>query len=386
MARISAESREAARILALAAAVFAVSRGALFAFDYVGIHLVPKFGVCRPQWEVFGAGNDFWNGFFRWDSGWYEYIAKDGYRFRSDQTSSVAFYPLMPYLARWLGHVLGGTSVAALVITNTASVGAVYYLYRLGDLFFSRDVLHRSVALFLAFPTSFFLSAFYTEALFLCFATASMFHFYRERYVASGLLGALAMLARSSGLVLFLALAADLAVRLATKRVRFRWSMLALSLVPGGLVVFMLILKVQVGDPFAFAKAMQFWGRKNVLPWTPLLDAVRDLRGGFPTQFEKVQEVLDALTAIGFLAVGAATVRRRFPVAFSAYVLLGVLVPLMTYNLASMGRYVLVLFPAFYWLGVVTERRPALERLLLCSSAFFLAVYSLRFMRCGWAG
>jgi len=386
MVRMSAKSREAMRILALAAAVFVVSRAALFAFDYVGIHLVPKFGLCRPQWEVFGPDHDFWNGFFRWDAGWYEYIAKDGYRFRNDRTSSVAFYPLMPYLARWLGHVVGGTSVAALVITNAASVGAVYYLYRLGDLFFPRDSVHRSVALFLVFPTSFFLSAFYTEALFLWLATASMFHFYRERYVASGLFGALAMLARSSGLVLFVALAADVAVRVARKRVRFRWSMLGLCLVPAGLVVFMLILKAEVGDPFAFAKAMQFWGRKNVLPWTPLLAAFGDLRGGFPTQFEKVQEVLDALTAIGFLAIGVAMAVRRFPVAFSAYVLLGVAVPLMTYNLASMGRYVLVLFPAFYWLGLVTERRPALERLLFSASAFFLAVYSLRFMRCGWAG
>jgi hypothetical protein len=79
-------------------------------------------------------------------------------------------------------------------------------------------------------------------------------------------------------------------------------------------------------------------------------------------------------------------VRERYPVAMSVLVLGGVLMPLSTYVVASMGRYVLSLFPAFYFLGAKCKEHPRLERFLIYGSAFFLALYGLRFMRCGFAG
>ena len=57
------------RLLVLAVLTFAIWRGSLFAFDLVGLSLVPNMGRCRGQWQVFGEGHEFWNGFFRWDSG-----------------------------------------------------------------------------------------------------------------------------------------------------------------------------------------------------------------------------------------------------------------------------------------------------------------------------
>jgi hypothetical protein len=70
----------------------------------------------------------------------------------------------------------------------------------------------------------------------------------------------------------------------------------------------------------------------------------------------------------------------------SVLVLGGVLVPLSTYVLASMGRYVLALFPAFYFLGAKCKAHPRLERFLIFASTFFLALYGIRFMRCAFAG
>ena len=49
-------------------------------------------------------------------------------------------------------------------------------------------------------------------------------------------------------------------------------------------------------------------------------------------------------------------IKRRYPVVFSAFVLLGVLLPLASANLVSMDRYVLVLFPAFFWVADATSR------------------------------
>lgn len=377
----------AARTLLTALAAFALWRGSLLVFDYVGLYLMPRAGPCKPPDEVFGRGKDFWNAWFWWDGGWYRNIIKNGYTFRTNMASTVAFYPLFPYLARWLGVVFGSPLVAGLVITHLGTLSGIYFLYRLGDHLWDRETSERAVVLQLVFPTSFFLSAFYTEGLFLGLATASMYFFYRERYVESGLLGGFAMLARSSGMVLFAAFAAELLWKLLKKQARFRWTMLGLLLVPAGLGVFMWMLKSQVGDPFAFAKASHFWGRRPSMPWTPLIDALSKIEGGgLPRRFEDAQQVLDAFIALGFLGIGTAMAVRRYPVALWAFVLLGVLIPLTTYNLASMGRYVLVLFPVFFFLSRLCLGKPKLERFFVYSSAFFLALYGLRFMRCGWAG
>src|SRR5688572_12940360 len=122
------------RLLGAALLTVVVWRGALFLFDLLGLSLVPNMGNCRKQWQVFGKGHEFLNGFFRWDSGWYLGIARRGYSFNEAKTSSVAFYPLFPYLSRYLGALIGSLPVAGLIIANAATVGSVYYLRRLGQL------------------------------------------------------------------------------------------------------------------------------------------------------------------------------------------------------------------------------------------------------------
>jgi hypothetical protein len=372
--------------LRFAVVTFVAFRGGLLLLEYVGVRLFPPAGACRPQWQVFSADFDFWNGFFRWDGAWYRRISEGGYSYNQGRSSNVAFYPLFPYLARVTGVVLRNRYAAGLVDSHLATFGAIYFMRRLGERFFSRETTERAIVFLLVFPTSFFLSAFYTEALFLFLATATLYAFYEERYVLCGLAGFFAMLSRSSGMVLFAALFIDLAFRSMKRKLAFRWSMLALFLIPGGLLAFMVILDAQVGDPLAFSKVMVYWGRQTSLPWTPIIDALSKLTPGLPRGVAETQSVLDAFTALSFLGIAAGMVWFRFPVAFVAFVALGVLLPLTTYNLDSMGRYVLVLFPAFFFLSTIAGKKPLYERAWLLGSCFFLAVYALRFMRCGWAG
>jgi hypothetical protein len=383
---VDSERMGVRRSIQLAIVTFVVFRGALLLFEYVGVRLMPGAGTCRPQWQVFDSDFDYWNGFFRWDGAWYRRISEGGYTYHAERGSNVAFYPLFPYLARFVGVVIGNRYAAGLVVNHVATLLAIYFLHRLGQRFYSREVSERAVVFLLLFPTSFFLSAFYTEALYLCLAALSMLAFYEERYVVAGVAGGFATLSRSSGVVLFAALALDLAIRLWRRQVKFRVSMLTLLLIPAGLGVFMLILKYQVGDPTAFASALTHWGRHPSLPWVPIAEALGKLTPGLPASASQVQPMLDAITAIAFLAMAGVMAWRRYPIAFTAFVAFGVLLPLCTYNLTSMNRYVLVLFPAFFFLAQVADKRPLLERLWLFGSVFFLAIYGLRFMRCGWAG
>jgi len=384
--RSEATSRTWVSLLASAVLMFVVWRGTLFAFDLFGLSLTPGMGKCQPNWQVFGPDHPLLNGFFRWDSGWYLNIAKRGYRYHEDGTSSVAFYPLVPYLARYLGSVTGGVPVAALIIVNAATVGAIYYLRRLGALLYGDAVGKLASILLLVYPTSLFLASFYTEAPFVFLAAASMYFYFRERYLLCGVFGCLAMLTRSTGLVLFAAYGADVCWRLYRRETRLRLSMLSLLLIPAGLGLFMFMQYYQVGDALAFSKTMKYWGRHPAWPWAGIVDALHGTYFDFPVNFKKTQRFLDAAFALVFLGIGAAMALTRQRVALWVFVILGMLLPLSTYALAGMNRYSLGLFPAFIFLAQLCQARPALERWLIYVSSLFLAVYSLRFMQCGWAG
>jgi hypothetical protein len=374
------------RLLGAALLTFVVWRGSLFLFDLVGLSLVPNMGACRRQWQLFGKGHELLDGFFRWDAAWYLNIAEGGYSFYDYKSSSVAFYPLLPYLARYLGKLVGSVPIAGLIIVNAATVGALYYLRRLGGLLHDDAVGKLAGILLLVFPTSFFLSAFYTEALFVCLAAGSMFHYLRGSYLWCGALGFLASLTRSTGLVLFVAVAADLGVSLYRRESRLAPRMAALLLIPAGLGVFMFMQYVQVGDPLAFTKTMTQWGRHAVWPWEGIAQALAKTSYTFPINFGKTQRFLDAAFALAFLGLGVVMAIQKQRVVLWVFVILGMLLPLSTFVLASTNRYCLALFPAFIYLASLCRERPELERWLIFVSSLLLAVYSLRFMQCGWAG
>jgi len=375
------------RLLGAALLTFLLWRGSLALFDLLGLSLTPNMGACRDQWQVFGKGHEFLNGLFRWDASWYLRIARRGYTsFAANESSEVAFYPLLPYLARYLGLVVGGPEIAGLLICNLATLGCIFYLRALGALLFDDKVGRLAVLLLLVFPSSLFLSAFYTESLFICCAAGAMVHFFRGEYLWCGLLGFLAMLTRSTGLALFAALALHVAWRTGTGVERFDVRTLFLLLIPGGLGVFMWMLAHQVGDPLAFTKVMGAWGRHASWPWEGPLRAFAIIDYTLPPDFSRTQRFIDGLSGVAFFAIGVAMAVRRYPVALWAFVVLGTLVPLSTYNVTGMNRYVLGLFPAFLFLARACQGRPELERWLVFSFGFFLAIYSLRFMQCGWAG
>lgn len=376
----------ALRLLGTVLCVFALYRGSLLSFDLLGLSLTPTMGNCRKNWEVFGKGHELLNGLFRWDAGWYMQIAKNGYSYHPDRASSVAFYPLYPYLARYVGAPFGSVAIGGLVVTNAAAVGAVFYVWRLGAQLFDDGVGKLSALLLLIFPTSLFLSAFYTEALFVCLAAASMHYYLCRRLWVCGALGFAAMLTRSSGIVLFAALALDQLVRIGRREQRPTVHMLALLLIPAGLGAFMLLLQLEVGQPLAFAGSLKHWGREPAWPWRTLIDAFSRTDYSFGPNFGRTQRFIDASAAVLFLAAGVTMASRRLPVALWAYVILGVLMPLSTYNLAGMSRYVLGLFPALILVAELCRERRELERWVIFVSSFFLAIYSLRFMQCGWAG
>jgi len=90
----------------------------------------------------------------RWDAGWFERIARDGYR---PDDASAAFFPAYPLAIRGVASVLLLSETdAALVVSNLAFLGALIVLFALTTFEFSIDTARRTVLLLALFPVSFF--------------------------------------------------------------------------------------------------------------------------------------------------------------------------------------------------------------------------------------
>ncbi|MEI7850177.1 MAG: mannosyltransferase family protein, partial [Chloroflexota bacterium] len=109
----------------------------------------------------------------KWDSQYYVDIATNGYWFRPEQQSNVAFFPVYPLLMRLVGSLVQGNVIlAGFIISNLAFFIALIFLYKLTALELDDGSAGRTVFtwLFSRHPS---FSSVYTESTFLMFSVAA---------------------------------------------------------------------------------------------------------------------------------------------------------------------------------------------------------------------
>jgi hypothetical protein len=364
--------------------LFVVWRGLLFAFVALGLTMtIPNAPPAGVRWQGFPR-SPFWDAWVRWDAGWYSMIVERGYSFQRGGWSDAAFFPLFPYATTAVAAVVGNHWVAGLLVSNLATLGALVVLLRIARPMLGADGAERAAIYLLAFPASFFLSAYYSEGLFLL-TTAAAFHDYlKGRYVRCGLWGLLASMTRPTGIALMPAMAAGVLWNSWQGRTRPRAAMLGLLLIPVGLLLFMLILYVKVGDPLAFVAAHGAWGRSSAPPHRAVVAALSAMDWSLPRDLVRTITFLDAASALLFLALPLLLFGRCDP-ALPIYSLLLILVPLSTGSVKSMMRLESVAFPAFFALARLGANRTA-DRAIVFASALFLGLFNLLFANWFWVG
>jgi Mannosyltransferase (PIG-V) len=351
--------------------------------------------------------------FARWDSVWYLAIAQGGYDHEATRT---AFFPLYPLVLRGPGLVLGSDLVAGVLVSVVAFAVGLRLLYRLASIELDSELARVTVMLVAFCPMAYFFSAVYSESLFLALSVGCVLQARRGRWASAGVLGALGAISRNSGITLVVPIVllflygprADIPERAA--RVRsglaralprypitpaLAWA----GLVPLGLGAYIGWLALRTGDGLAPFHVQQVWFRHFAGPfggiWTGAVaawDGLRQLLHGPPPPLYFTKAGGDPMTVAGqnlmlfcFLVLGAAGVigaLRRLPVAYGAYALAALAMPL-TYPvtpqpLASLPRYEVVLFPLFMWAAGWLERR-RLTAPALASLAVLLGLFTAEF-------
>ena len=352
------------------------------------------------------------------DAGFYIDIAEHGYWAASTlhTASNWIFLPLYPMLIYPLGHLFGGSDaafdIAGMLVSNVAGLVAVTYLYLLVRREFGSHVASRTVFYLALFPTSFYLSALFPESVFLACAIACIYYARQQRWWLAGVCGALASLARIQGFLLVAPVAWEYwqaisdryaplpdmsgmtpsqkaynwlysrlqGPSLAFLELRNLLHLLAIALIPLGLLPFLIYSQIKTGDFLATIHNHHVgWGRYFEYPWQLLADAFSHPRSPDPMDWNFwLLNVIVILVFLGFTIWSF----RRLPIIYALYTFVMVLMPLSTSSINSISRYYLVIFPAFILLALWSDRdkKPARHFLVLNLFAALQAVLMIFFV------
>jgi hypothetical protein len=269
-------------------------------------------------------------------------------------------------------------------------------------------------------PMAFFFSAVYSESLYLALSVGVFWCARQGRWAWVGVLGALAGATRSAGLVLvapvvILYLYGPREDRVPDFPGGLRWrggpryklrpDALWVLALPLGVVAYMAYLALAGGNALEPFHAQEVWNRQFAGPYVAVWDAARaafdgarqllsfqrrhvyfKLAGGDPTVSAEHNVVLFAFLLAALPAIVG--VLRRLPLAYGAYVLAALALPLSypvaSQPLMSLPRFLVVLFPLSMWLGGYLEARPRVRLPLLLCSALLLAFFAGQFATWHW--
>ncbi len=376
----------------MAVRAFALSRAFVWV---VGVLAVVVFGLDERQAAVFdgagltrpgdGLGDLLAAPAARWDSVWFLRIAEGGY-----DEARAAFLPVYPaLLALAGGGVLGGVALSA-----AGAVAGLVVLHRLVALDHGERAATLTVGLVAWFPMAGFLSAVYSEGVFLALSVGCVYAARTGRWAWAGVLGALAAATRSAGLVLLVPLVVLWWRRPAGERSRGELAWLAL--VPGGQALFVLALWAGGVDPLApFSAQEAFWSRAFAGPLGAVPDALTAARRGAPevlgtglaAEVARMDVMLLASLVLAVVALAGAA--RRLDPAYTAYAATALVLPLSypvaAQPLMSLPRFLLVLWPLHLWFALwLLDRPPWAPRVALALSAAGLAVTVALFSTWHW--
>ncbi len=339
------------------------------------------FVVDRTHPSTPGVAARVHSGLLGWDAGWYETIAREGYAPLGSQ--SLRFFPAVPLLTHGLAWVPGLDDGSALVLlANVAALAATAMLYVLvrretGD----AAVARRSLWILSLLPAAFVLVMGYAESVLLVLAIGCFLALRppagegtgaRPHFAVAGMLAFAAALTRPIGVLLALAVAAEL--------VRW-WPRLGRGERAAGLGA--------TAAPFVGVLAFLAWSKHTVHDWwaplrvqlqgshhgglsDPVATLYDDAKGLLHHHVGTALHVPWVLLAIAMLIV----CWRRLPAPYTLFAAAVLAVAVSGSNLDSFERYALSAFPLSVAAALVlTETQ--VERAVLALLGAGLAGYAL---------
>lgn len=319
------------------------------------------------------------DGWRKWDATLFITIAQYGYDGEPGKPVDdglPAFFPGLPLALRAVHTVVPDWAAAGLLVSLVAGAVAMVALSRLAEAEGASGWM--AVAALLLFPMAVFLSAGYSESLFLAFAIPAWLAARQGRWPAAALLAAGASGVRITGLFLAAALVVEFVARRDSPR-RAGW--LVVPFVP--LVTYSLYQYDRTGDWLAWKHAQEAgWGRDFAWPWEAWRTTWRAAMGSDDYAAAFRMEIVGAVVVVAALVW--LLVLRRWSEAVYTGTQAAALMTSAYY--LSIPRSLLLWFPLWVVVARVTTRRTWVLVLYAAISGPLMLLNAGRYLSGAWAG
>jgi len=367
--------------------LFVATRLILVMVTYVGYILLTAPKYSSNPVDIVGILAS-WN---HWDAANYVRIAQFGYQTPYD----VAFFPLFPLLITAFAHILGSWSylLVGTIISNAALLGALFVIYQLAVEAGGEQVAQRTLLYLCIFPTAFYFFAPYNESLFLLLTASTFLAMRQQRWWLAGLLGLLAALTRSAGILLVIPYMVELWTTresITASRQNMLFRVLPILLIPLGTALYAIYCWHISGNPLDFIAVQSHWGRHTTWPWQGIWQSLTEIFWYQPFgSFNEVHNLLDLSATLAFIAlaiVGKNKLRASYSVWMGLALLYMILSPATVAldPLESNQRFVLEMFPAFITLSMLGIKHPRLHQAIMLAFPTLLATLSILFIMNRW--
>ena len=302
-----------------------------------------------------------------WDSGWYLDIAENGYstKLMSDLPkkvccgqANIGFFPLYPILIHFVGKVFGDYALAGIIISNIALILAAVFLVKLLEIDHKNDEVKRIIKYLFLFPTSFILSAIFSESLFLLLAILCFYFAKKKKWLWVGISGLFLSLNRPTGVLVAIPLFSIYLKGKGFLMKKIKLDLFYFLLFPLGLLLFMFYTYKLTGDFFAYFHMKQLnWNAVYTNPMSVLISLF---------QTNSVTRMIAVFTAIEIALLIIFLKKINFP--YFIYSLIIILMPLVNGLEIAIGipRMSVVAFPLFIILAKIAKK-PVVDYLLTIS-------------------
>lgn len=327
------------------------------------ITLVIKILLLFISYLVFQQRDEtFFELWVRWDGPHYIDIAKDGYVTEGKQALWIVFYPLYPLFIKLFSILLNNFYGSAIIVSTFFSFLASILLYELVLLDFKKRVATLSVWFLNIFPTAYFLSASYTESLFLSLSLATIYLYRKGNFFESGIFGAFSSLTRINGLTL-------IPLLLFEGKNTYK-KLVTISITVFGFLIYLLLNYQLFNDPFYFMKPLvSNWYKHIALPTVGVKNLINSIPQFNEANFYIYISELTFLILIFLVGIYSFFKIRK---SYGIYIFINLLLLTSTSFILSTPRYSLILFPIFITFALISKR---IIFLILSTTSIILLIY-----------
>lgn len=155
--------------------IFLGVRLALLFITFMGLGALPNINFYTKELFFPKPELSYWSRWANWDGKAYQDIALTGY-----EPVLTVFFPFYSILIKTLTLVGISSFWAGFLISNTATILAMFFLFKLILLDFKESIAKKAILALIIFPTSFYLVSLYNESLAL-FTIVAAFYFTRKK-------------------------------------------------------------------------------------------------------------------------------------------------------------------------------------------------------------